>query len=408
MATATEKDADGNVSTATTATEAVTVNPKSPSIGSVTATGGAWNLGGTADAYTTVTVYDNGAAVGTAGASATGAWIFNNGGSATAVANFTATVTDQGKSSVAAAHWIEGTAGNDTFAFVSEAALTALAALYGNGGTDTLSMSAPVTLTDADFAVVHKVQDLQLTGTSTIALGANATSAGLLSVADASATGTVSINASGLANNTNLTLSGAAGMVVTGLIGDISAKGLTGALTVTAAYNAVDHTIAVLAGSGATTITDNYTTDAVTVTASSAGTIVLSGGASFVVVSTTGANAVTGGSGHNTYRYLTTSASTPKAFDTITNFGTAKDHVDFSAISGLNTGIQTVHLNFLSSMPTSIAAHTIDIVTQGGNTTIYANATGSTESISTIHEDMLIKLPGVASGMNTGDFILHL
>ena len=53
--------------------------------------------------------------------------------------------------------------------------------------------------------------------------------------------------------------------MVTGLVGNIKAGSLTGALTVTTG-DATDNTIAITTGSAATSITDNFSTDTVTVT----------------------------------------------------------------------------------------------------------------------------------------------
>ena len=52
----------------------------------------------------------------------------------------------------------------------------------------------------------------------------------------------MTVNATALANNTALTLAGSAAEVVTGLIGNIAAGTLTGALTVTTG-DAADNTI---------------------------------------------------------------------------------------------------------------------------------------------------------------------
>jgi hypothetical protein len=60
----------------------------------------------------------------------------------------------------------------------------------------------------------------------------------------------------------------------------------------------------------------------------------------------------------------------------------------------------------LTSTPTSIAAHTIDVVPTGGNTVIYADASAKSETISNGHEDMQINLTGVTAP-NSSDFILH-
>jgi hypothetical protein len=94
--------------------------------------------------------------------------------------------------------------------------------------------------------------------------------------------------------------------------------------------------------------------------------------------------------------------------DTINAFNASQDKIDFSAISGLNSNAQSVTINFLTSTPTNIASHTIDIVTSGGNTVVYANATGSSESMSGHHVnvDMQINLMGVTAP-NSADFILY-
>ena len=63
------------------------------------------------------------------------------------------------------------------------------------------------------------------------------------------------VDATALANNTALTLAGSATEVVTGLIGNINAASLTGALSVTTG-DATDNTIAITTGSGATSISD--------------------------------------------------------------------------------------------------------------------------------------------------------
>ena len=76
----------------------------------------------------------------------------------------------------------------------------------------------------------------------------------------------MTVNATALANNIALTLVGSAAEVVTGLIGNITAGTLTGALTVTTG-DATDNTISITTGSAATSITDNFNTDTVTVNA---------------------------------------------------------------------------------------------------------------------------------------------
>ena len=67
--------------------------------------------------------------------------------------------------------------------------------------------------------------------------------------------------------------------------------------------------------------------------------------------------------------------------------------IDFSAINGLNSNIQPVTVNVLTSTPIGIAGHTIDIVTTRGKTTItmvYGNAFGSSKLINGDHKDLVI------------------
>jgi hypothetical protein len=74
--------------------------------------------------------------------------------------------------------------------------------------------------------------------------------------------------------------------------------------------------------------------------------------------------------------------------------------------SGLNSNTRTVHLNFLTSTPANIDAHTIDVVKSGSSTIIYANAGDVLESISGQAEDMMINLAGLKN-LTVNDFILH-
>ena len=119
-----------------------------------------------------------------------------------------------------------------------------------------------------------------------------------------------------------------------------------------------------------------------------------------------GGDTLTGNGANDTFVYKFTTDSQPGAghFDTITNFTHTSDHFDFSAISGLNSTVQGVTFNSLTAAPDSLAAHTIDIVTSGGNTVIYANASGATETLA--HVDMEIHANN-ATNVHSTDFILH-
>jgi Ca2+-binding RTX toxin-like protein len=108
---------------------------------------------------------------------------------------------------------------------------------------------------------------------------------------------------------------------------------------------------------------------------------------------------LTGGPGNDTFAYKSASDSKPAAgnFDTILGFTHGSDKFDFSAITGL-TAVASA-----GSAPPQIAAHTIEIVTSGGDTIIYANASDSPESLANV--DMEVHLTGV-SNLTSFDIVL--
>src|SRR5262249_45349836 len=106
----------------------------------------------------------------------------------------------------------------------------------------------------------------------------------------------ISVNATALANDTLLTLTGGADFTVTGLTGDLTAAALTGTLDVTTVDNTVDDDISIPTASAATAIhgTGNATpadNDAISVNAAALANdtlLTLTGGANFTVTGLTG------------------------------------------------------------------------------------------------------------------------
>ena len=141
----------------------------------------AWSLKGTAASKATVSLFDGSELLGTTTASATGAWTFRTHEDDRAPRAFTASTDASGDGQTSAAV-IEGTPSNDTFDVASSDELLSLAGLYGNGGADTIDLTAAATLTDADFAHVHGLHTLELSGASNATLGADAAKAGITTV----------------------------------------------------------------------------------------------------------------------------------------------------------------------------------------------------------------------------------
>jgi Ca2+-binding RTX toxin-like protein len=243
------------------------------------------------------------------------------------------------------------------------------------------------------------------------------------------------VNATALAQNTALTLIGSAAETVTGLVGDIAAGSLTGALTVTTG-NAADNGISITTGSAATSITASGASDVVTINAAalSANTLTLSGSAAAIVTLGTGGNLaagadtgnltvtggsstntiatgsgndvingggdadfLTGGAGYDQFVFMATSDSTVANFDTITDFVHGGDIIDTSAITGVTS------IGGLITGGTQVAAHSIAWIQSGLDTIVYANNSGAAESQAAA--DMRIVLTNVvASSLTSADF----
>lgn len=110
-----------------------------------------------------------------------------------------------------------------------------------------------------------------------------------------------------------------------------------------------------------------------------------------------GADSMTGGSGANHYLYAATGESTPAAMDVITNFHASLDVLD---LTGLGQSLQ-----YAGQLHNSkLAAGSIGWQASGGNTDVYVNTSGSTESLA--GTNMKIELLGSVS-LGSGN-IAHL
>ena len=175
--------------------------------------------------------------------------------------------------------------------------VTVNAAALAENATLTLSGSAAETVT----GLVGNLNVSALTGALNLTTGdatdnsfAITTGSGATSITANGANDTVTINAaalgSGWGGNAVLTLSGSAAETVTGLVADLNAASLTGALNVTTG-DANDNGIAITTGSGATSISASGNSDVVTVNASALAenaTLTLAGSAAETVTGLVG------------------------------------------------------------------------------------------------------------------------
>src|SRR5262249_5462900 len=131
-------DTAGNSTTTSAITTTVdTTAPSAPSINAATL-GSSWQLSGTAEANSTVAIFDGSTQLGTVSASVSGTWSFSTGLSGSAVRDFPATATDSaGNNSPASIHWLEGTSTADSISAGASGSV-----IVGNGGGDTLNGGA--------------------------------------------------------------------------------------------------------------------------------------------------------------------------------------------------------------------------------------------------------------------------
>ncbi len=282
-----DTDLAGNVGTSS-AVSVTFQQTAAPAITSATYVGygatGHWTLSGVAAPGSTVAIKDGATTLGATVATG-GTWTFITGENNSSIRVFTAST-----SGGASAPYYEGTRAYDTIAVASEPAVSAAALINGDLGINTLQITAPAALSDADFAHVQSVQMLALTGASSVALGPKATVAGIAAVVTgAGATtvadsnpGALTINAAALGLGNLLTVTGSTAMTVTNLTGGLNAAKASGALTVTAASASAQ---AISLGSGAAVVTDSVKGGSLVIDAAAlqAGTLTLLGAATKTV-----------------------------------------------------------------------------------------------------------------------------
>jgi hypothetical protein len=297
--------------------------------------------------------------------------------------------------SAASAALIEGTPNDDKFDFDSGAALLGPVGVYGNGGTDTVDLTVATIVTDGDFAHLHAIHTLALTGASSLTLGAGASNAGIAAVTtgagatniDDTVESALYVAASAL--GATLTLGGEATFVVTGLAQNLAAGDVTGALVVMATGNTAQTFVL---GSAADTL----------VATNGADTIDSGGGPDQFIVA--------GHSASDTFVYKARSDSlySAGAFDVITGFAdeengnTFNDVVDLSAVKGI-----TKFQGALASATTEVAADSVAYYYNAtlGETLIFANA-GAAALSQTSASLMEIELAGGSFKLAAGNFKL--
>ncbi|WP_342769827.1 nidogen-like domain-containing protein, partial [Sphingorhabdus wooponensis] len=247
-----------------------------------TATSASYNKAAAASAATiTASGYniDVSAVTGTTG------WTVTNSGNASAVtltgSGFADTLTGgQNADTItggSGADTLAGGWGNDTLRFVSSAELAGDTSVDGGSDIDTIYITAADSdVVDAEFANVTDVEQLQLTGASSVTLGTRATMVTLNTIITGNDTTSVTrtdntattIDANSLANDKVLTIDDdgtTTNFTVNNLTGDLVATDVLGTIAVDLNDNTTDNDISISIGQGNATISGGHASDTLTV-----------------------------------------------------------------------------------------------------------------------------------------------
>ncbi len=286
--------------------------------------------------------------------------------------------------------------GNTSITSAEADPFTVNAAALGAAATLTLTSNGAMTVTELTGSLVSNTTSA-LNVTTADALDNSisiTTGSGTTNLTANNASDIVEVDATALANNTALTVAAASAsaLTVTGLKGNLVATNLTGALTVTTA-DALDNSISITTGSGATNLTANHASDTVTVNA----TALANNTALTVAATSASALTVTGLKGNLVATNLTGALIV-----------TTVDNIVDNTIS-ITTGIAATSVNVAAGAltdtvtiaATALANDTVLTVTSGGAAAGIVNITGLTG-------DLVVSNPtsgsiGVALGDNTDD-----
>ena len=139
-----------------------------------------------------------------------------------------------------------------------------------------------------------------------------------------------------------------------------------------------------------------------------ADTIVGNGG-NDLIIGGGGADVITGGAGHVTFIYDAATDSTPAVHETITDFASSRDIINFTTIAGINAtgGIATFQGMLSGIGRLSLHAHSVAYIEVGGNTEVLVNTTSNNETVTFANvsaANMQIVLVGTHLGLTSSDF----
>jgi Ca2+-binding RTX toxin-like protein len=148
---------------------------------------------------------------------------------------------------------------------------------------------------------------------------------------------------------------------------------------------------------------------AVNLVGTSGNDIINGNGGNDTITGGLGADTLTGGSGRVTFAYNAISDSTPSSHDTITDFSSSRDKIDFTNIAGINAshGVPTFEGKLTGTGNLTLNAHSVAYIEAGGNTEVLVNTSNTAEIVTSSNvsaANMEIVLVGIHLGLTSTDF----
>lgn len=273
--------------------------------------------------------------------------------------------------------------GDDVLKFANAATLVAAAIVNGGEAVevngDTIYFTSADTIVDANFAsgvTAPSIENIRLTGASTLTIGANATTAGISRVYSGSGatsitktdTVALSVDATDLADDTTLTIDDSVvttNFTVSALTGDLSATALAGTLQVALGNNTSDSTISIALGAGNVSLTGGSSTDTVTIagldvvqsidmSGSASNHAITTGSDAQTIIGGTGVDAITTGSDVDRVEFhagsaranISTSGTDGEVAARISSISSYNlDHIDFVGTEAIGASLDYANVD---------------------------------------------------------------
>jgi hypothetical protein len=278
----------------------------------------------------------------------------------------------------------------------------------GSGGAQTDTEMVTINVDSSTTTTLTTSADTVFYGTGThTVIGSETTLANADKLTGGTGTDTLNITMAN-STSTNFTFgNGTSSIGLTNFENIVLTDANNGTHTVTMTFNANFQNSGVIAVD-ATSVSGNNasfvlnasaTSNSISVTGSSKADNIAGGSGTDTIKGGGASDTLSGGAGNDKFVYSTQSESTHSAFDTISDFQSGSDLIEFKTVSGI-----TLVGSSLAGATASVAAHTIAWFTSGGQTIVYGNGTNG--ALNAGNANLLeIKLSGVAS-LQASDFLV--